>query len=674
MTVPFGWMYDPLVKKNPAEEILIVSATGAPVINVGEEIIPIELSQYHIGGVGPYTYAPTNNRLPSGITVNGSTGKVSGVYSSATAEGTSQVIVRDSLGNTLTLDIAYRPGQIPLTFMKKSLWDFGYLEVDVSIPDDRDLSTGVTGGYLSKDGAYRFFLEDDAPDGIKITTDGKLYGRPTVPLPPGSFTVTVRDDQDSSRSIKVSYNSILPSFRFEARPKENLPIQHIWIPSSMDTSLKEPEEIILQTILVGIDVKPYVSGGLPFTSGPAYTFTAIGLLPDWEITRDGILKGKARTSMAAHEATLIAQDARGEKRTCVIKVGEVKGGIEYRGQPLEFTGLYVGSEINNSNITTGTLVLSKDLFYPAEVEYEIHLEGAPSGINIRKIETYDQRQEWEFYGTPLQAGTSRTGWLSISDKDGHSLRVQINFGPVTERLQWNKEEPMSIFGAAGIQVERAIEATGGMPEFTIDYGGPAAQYIEVVPGNTNNISTYRLRFNLPEISKYDDYATVTITDGHGTKITKTFNIQTAATKIKLEWLADFRSVTVMAKHAVFKDVPVMKISGGMGGYKIVEGDSIGNGNLMFKVLNNQIVVTGTPTDEISTHIDWATKLVVTDRETSGTVSPSQSIMGPVVVPQPSIGKNIKDNVLRRDGLLYLQSYTSPDLFNDLQFPGIQITD
>lgn len=47
-------------------------------------------------------------------------------------------------------------------------------------------------------------------------------------------------------------------------------------------------------------------------------------------------------------------------------------------------------------------------------------------------------------------------------------------------------------------------------------------------------------------------------------------------------------------------------------------------------------------------------------------------MGPIVVPAPIVGRTIVGNQLKKDGLLYLANYTSPYLFEDLQFPGLQI--
>lgn len=49
----------------------------------------------------------------------------------------------------------------------------------------------------------------------------------------------------------------------------------------------------------------------------------------------------------------------------------------------------------------------------------------------------------------MQAGTARIGWLNISDSNGYNLRIQINFGPVVEELQWQNPENMKISGAAG---------------------------------------------------------------------------------------------------------------------------------------------------------------------------------------------------------------------------------
>lgn len=128
MTVPFGWMYAPLERDKAEEIILITGKSRSGTINVGEEIIEIDLSKYHKGGVGPYSYSPGPQRLPDGVSVDSTSGKVTGVYSSAISTGVSTVIVKDSLGNTLTIQLSYQPGQIPLTFIKKTAWDFGYLE------------------------------------------------------------------------------------------------------------------------------------------------------------------------------------------------------------------------------------------------------------------------------------------------------------------------------------------------------------------------------------------------------------------------------------------------------------------------------------------------------------------------------------------------------------------
>lgn len=701
ITVPYGYMYFPL--KSTLAEGAAIPMTGKrkkDTINVGEEINSIDLSQFHTGGVGPYTYAPTNKRLPDGITVDNSTGEITGVYSTATESGEAQILVHDSLGNSVILSIEYKPGQIPLTFIKQSKWDFGYLEVGVEIPDDRIVKPGVTGGNAGEDGEnYKFSLEDDRPKGIAIDEQtGQLYGKPEEALPPGSFTVTVTDSIET-KSIQISYNTILDAFKFEGRPTEGYPIQKIWIPTSEATD-ETPDDIILGTILVGVDVNPYVSGGLPFTSGAPYRFTAVGLLPDWEITIDGILKGKARTSMSAHEATLIVKDSRGEQRTCTIKVGLVKGGIEFSWGAISVDNLYVGSQIKETDVsyagtTEKTLTIPQlNVINGGTAPYTVVLKEAPPGIILKKIKMDNNSPGWKFEGSPTQSGTARTGWLEITDKNAYSLRVPVNFSSVTKELAWvNKESDdpnTTIKGAPGTTVYANIAATGGLAEFTVEYSelpsGLESENIEIEKGNREDISTFRIKVTLPNIGKFSGSFLLKITDGNGNYISRTYNVSTNATKIKLKFLKDFRTDTVMADHAVFGNVPVIEISGGVGDYKFWDGNdkadnfSIGNGNMQFAIEDNKVIVKGTPKFIWSSRENMAAGLIITDKEVSEKVPFDQQILSPLVVPSPEIGNNIEKNdlktvgTLRKDGLLYLTVYTSPDLFNNLQFPGVKVNE
>lgn len=678
MTVPYGWMYAPLERVKPGERILITSKLGKDTINIGEEIAPIDLTQYHQGGVGPYTYAPGPKRLPDGINVNGITGQVTGTYSSAVNAGTSNVIVRDSLGNSLTLELEYVPGLIPLTFIKQTSWDFSYLEAGMEIPDGRVLSEGVTGGFLIEGGNYHFALGDDAPTGIVIDeATGILSGAPSSSSPPGYFTVSVHDDNDVYRSITINYNTILETFRFEER-QPDYPIQKIWIPSNDINDDGTPKDIILGTIVVGIDVKPYVSGGLPYTNGAPYRFTAIGLLPDWEITKEGIMKGKARTAMPAHEAVLIAQDARGEKRRCTIKIGEVVGGIEFAYGNATVKNLYVGEEIQPEDITwdsggglANPLIILKNAIVKGTEPYTITPNSFPDGISLRPLA---DSSGWEIYGTPTTPDAGRIGWLVITDKNGYNLRVQINFDPVIQRLHWKEEGTVIVSGAPEQIIERPLGALGGLMPYTAVVNGVAAEYVTIVPGNANDLETWKLRFTLPAEGRYSQSAEVVISDRgeNGISITKSFNIRTNATKLKLKWVADFRNTVAMQNHAIF-NTKVAEISGGTGGYAFRGGQNIGGG-LYFAIDGNDVKLMGTPTDLVSTHENIAKNLVITDDEESGQVSLDAAILGPIIVPQPIIGNNVQNGVLQKDGLLYLQSYTSPNIFEKLIFPGYSITD
>lgn len=135
----------------------------------------------------------------------------------------------------------------------------------------------------------------------------------------------------------------------------------------------------------------------------------------------------------------------------------------------------------------------------------------------------------------------------------------------------------------------------------------AAQYVDIVPGNSDNITTWKLRFNLPN-SRFSGDVQVKIIDNDGqsdenlkTEKVKTFEVSSAASKIQLSFLKDFRNTTVMKDNAVFNDVEVLQISGGVGGYKIKDGASIGNGTMSFFVKGDKVVVRGTPDSLVNTH-------------------------------------------------------------------------
>lgn len=475
MELPYGWMYFTM---RPLGSALITSSEilpdGTPkgFIEVGESIKNIDLNDYFTGGVPPYSFSPTEKQLPPGLTLNASTGIISGSYNAAPENGESEVVVRDAIGNSVTLVVRYVPGAYPLSFIKINGSDYGYTEVGVAIPEV-DFSRGVGGGV-----APYMFRAEDLPPGWHIHPDtGVVSGIPTVAMVGGTFTIVVIDSSGAERSIKVSYNDILEAFVF-AGTTEN-PVETIWIMPNKAGD-KVIHDITLGTVLTGLDVKPLVRGGLKFTSGSPYRFQATGLLPNWRIDENwGILSGRAQSSVPAHQATLIAIDARGQKRTLTIQIGEVKGGLEFTPLGYNVGELYVGKNVtDNDFVTMKGSVKSKritiDKIANGNGNYSIILSGAPAGVQLVHYgATGSSNEYWEFEGAPVQASNPRIGWLTIKDTNGLSTQAQVNFARVYGELAWDDPAAMQVIGIPGNTVEYSLGLSGGKPPFTVTYTGNA---------------------------------------------------------------------------------------------------------------------------------------------------------------------------------------------------------
>lgn len=673
MDLPYGWMFEKMQQVGTPQ---IFSATiGKDHLDVGEKIQPLDVNNYFIGGVGPYTFSPANGRLPSGLSINGNTGVISGAYTEDIAEGEATVMVKDSLGNSLIIPITYVAGSYPLSFIKYPEWDYDYTEVGVEIPHI-DVRKGITGGQKP----YVIELLDDAPAGWRIGNNngdpdgpqgtieevqGIIWGKPIANGPAGTFTVRVTDAVQVQRQITIAYNTILERFEFKTSPT-------IWV-TPQKPNATVANEITLGTVMPGTDVKPQVSGGLQFTTGAPYRFDATGLLPNWQIDKNwGIISGRAQIGADEHEATLVAIDARGNKATCVIKVGKVAGGLEYLPRGLKFSNLYVGKEITNASISSTigwgvTLEIRDSDIQNGDGPFSITLSGAPAGIYLKREEqTATQNVRYTFAGTPIEASPARTGWLTIKDKNDKSIQVQVSFEAVTANLAWDNPQTTLISGPPSQVYKRSIGATGGVAPFTVTYSDNDA--VKVIDVDKNDISTWQLEFTLPDTGRQEKAVTVTIKDAVET-ITKGFILKTTVMRMNLTKTRDFRNVHVMQNHAVF-DHEVMEISGGLPPYSIKSGDII-NGSMKFVVVGSKVKVVGTPSNLVTDSANIADNLVIRDSE--GTeVSLTGSLFGPIVDPQPSIGPKIQNNEIKETSLLYGSYYSSPSIFENLIFPGTEI--
>lgn len=181
---------------------------------------------------------------------------------------------------------------------------------------------------------------------------------------------------------------------------------------------------------------------------------------------------------------------------------------------------------------------------------------------------------------------------------------------------------------------------------------------------------------MPAGSQLTNNVVVTVRDGQKS-ITKSFIVKTSTTRMSFEKLKDFRDEHCMQNHAVFNDIPVIKITGGVRPYRITQGETI-NGDLKFVVVQDTIVVRGTPTNLAPQANDLGQILEIADSSTGeGQNKPTKlgfTFIAPIVDPMPIIGPEIPGGTLRVEDLPHQTYYTTPYLFTQIKFPGITIED
>lgn len=95
----------------------------------------------------------------------------------------------------------------------------------------------------------------------------------------------------------------------------------------------------------------------------------------------------------------------------------------------------------------------------------------------------------------------------------------------------------------------------------------------------------------------------------------------------------------------------------------------------FAIVDNQVVVRGTPANIVRYSESIASNLVITDGEETQKVSLVDTLFGPIVLPMPKINPLADGESYTEDGVMYNAYYTSPFYyFIDLEFPGLTISE
>jgi hypothetical protein len=271
-------------------------------INTGDVGVPFDSGPMTvIGGTEPYSFSIVGV-LPAGLTLNTSTGEVSGT---PTASGTFSVQVTDAAGNTSTSCVITINGPLSVTCAAVNTGDVG-------IPFDSGPMT-VMGGTAP----YSFSIVGVLPAGLTLNTStGEVSGTPTSS---GTFTVKVTDAVGNSST-------------------------------SCPITIAGPLSVTCASINTGEVGVPFDSGPMTVTGGTApYSFSIVGVLPAGLTlnTSTGEVTG---TPTASGTFTVKVTDAAGATSsscaitingplsvTCAaINTGDV--GVPFNSGPMTVTG------------------------------------------------------------------------------------------------------------------------------------------------------------------------------------------------------------------------------------------------------------------------------------------------------------------------------------------------
>lgn len=179
---------------------------------VGKQLRKVNLTPTLSYGAAPFYYTVSN--LPAGLSIDSSTGQISGTYTTVDAGGTDVVItVTDMYGNSASTSYTKPKVVEPIAFTNDGT---------VNLPDNQ-MVRGVEissinlaqDNYLKNYQAPLTWSAEGLPAGVTVDANGVLKGTPTaVKSTTSKATIKVTDADEQTASIEINVGRVFENYEF----------------------------------------------------------------------------------------------------------------------------------------------------------------------------------------------------------------------------------------------------------------------------------------------------------------------------------------------------------------------------------------------------------------------------------------------------------------------------
>lgn len=363
--------------------------------------------------------------------------------------------------------------KVPLDYYAKEEWmHLGIFEQGepVKAIDFSVTASGGTPPYT--------FTQTGFPSGLSITADGKLAGIPSNVAKGGTAYITVKDNAGDTKRIGVYFSDIIEQFIFY-KP-DDIDITGTWVFNQSKTF-----DIMKSTATVGgVKYSPPVFGGVPRATNPKYRFQLLsnysGVLENFSITEDGVLKGLAKQVCQAGYLTIRVYDDRNVYRERTMRTPEVTGSFRYIGSSLSLPEMQVGMTFSSPHFKFTVNDFSSGQGDPAR--WTVTATDLPPGLRIEQ--NPDNPGEWRCVGSPTGPTSAHTATIQVSDDPqaeggGQQTSIAVTVNPVWSKLTWiGPITPIPVANAGSLtELSTTLpEIVGGKPPFRIDLGADISPY------------------------------------------------------------------------------------------------------------------------------------------------------------------------------------------------------